>query len=136
MCGIFGVAIKPGASRKAVLQKFKILGLYNITRGKDSSGVFINGEITKGIGKISEFDDFIEQTLLPIPKENTVMLGHTRQGSWGYKKTIDEAHPFLINDDLIFTHNGTIKNVDKLCELYKLDKNNIISNYPWRIKKR
>lgn len=119
MCGIFGVSMKPSGSKRVVLQKFKILGLYNIKRGRDASGVFVNGEIIKGIGRISEFDDFIEDTVIPLPKDNSVMLGHTRQGSVGYKKTIDEAHPFLINDDLVFTHNGTIKNIKFLCDKYR-----------------
>lgn len=118
MCGIFGFSLKTNGNRRVALQKFKILGLYNVRRGKDATGVFVNGEIIKGIGIKSEFDDFIEREHLSIPKENGIMLGHTRQGSWGYKKTIDEAHPFLINEDLVFTHNGTIKNVKELCEKY------------------
>lgn len=122
MCGIWGFSLKTNANRRMALQKFKILGLYNKSRGRDASGVFVNGEIFKGIGKVSEFDDFIEDTIIPIPKENGIMLGHARQGSVGYKKTIDEAHPFLINDDMVFTHNGTIKNIVELCDKYRVDK--------------
>lgn len=120
MCGIYGCCLKPNGNRKVALQKFKILGIYNIPRGKDATGVFVNGEIKKGIGTSSEFDDFIEKNVLPIPKENGIMLGHNRQGSWGYGKTIDQVHPFLINEDLVFTHNGTIKNVKELCEKYRV----------------
>ncbi len=122
MCGIFGCSLKPGANRKAALNKLKILGLYNKSRGRDASGFFVNGDIIKGVGVESEFDDFIERKFLPIPKENGIVMGHTRQGSVGYKKTIDEAHPFLINEDLVFTHNGTIKNIDELCDKYRKDK--------------
>ena len=69
-----------------------------------------------------EFDDFIGKNLLPIKLINNVVLGHNRAGSFGYKKTIDEAHPFLINENLIFTHNGTIKNTDELCKKYKIEE--------------
>ena len=54
--------------------------------------------------------------------KGNILLGHTRQGSVGYKKTVDEAHPFLINDDLIFSHNGTIKNVKELCTKYEFEE--------------
>ena len=47
-CGIFGFCLKPSANRRIALQKFKILGLYNKSRGRDASGVFVNGEIIKG----------------------------------------------------------------------------------------
>ena len=57
MCGIFGVSLKSGANKKSAIAKFKILGLYNISRGRDASGIFINGEIIKNT---KEFDDFIE----------------------------------------------------------------------------
>lgn len=119
-CGIFGANLKPGANKKSALAKFKILGLYNISRGRDSSGVFINGEIKKNT---KEFDNFIEEeTLIPNFKGNSI-LGHNRAGSAGYKKTVDEAHPFLINESLIFTHNGTIRNVANLCKKYELKEN-------------
>lgn len=121
-CGIWGFSLKPGGNKKASLQKFKILGLYNKSRGRDASGVFVNGDIIKGIGLVSEFDDFIEKNIIPTPKDNCVMLGHARQGSVGYKKTIDEAHPFLINNNLVFTHNGTIRNIEELCNKYRKDK--------------
>lgn len=123
MCGIFGVALKKGASHRLAMQKFRILGLYNIPRGKDASGIFVDGEIIKGIGLTGEFDDFIsKEQIIPIPKVNGVVIGHVRQGSPGYKKTIEEAHPFLIDEDLIFSHNGTIRNVDELCNKYELTK--------------
>lgn len=116
-CGIFGANLKPNASKKSALAKFKILGLYNIPRGRDSSGIFINGEIKKSI---KEFDDFIQEEILPLNFKGNTILGHNRAGSQGYKKTIDEAHPFLINDSLVFTHNGTIRNVSNFCKKYEL----------------
>lgn len=119
MCGIAGISMKPGVNKQIVLQKLKILGLYNITRGRDASGIFINGEIIKDT---QEFDDFIEKNILSDDFVGNTILIHTRQGSFGYKKTIDEAHPFMINDNLIFTHNGTIKNTGDLCKKYSVEE--------------
>lgn len=118
-CGIYGFSLKPGADMKSAMLKLKILGLFNIPRGRDASGIYINGEIIK---KTKEFDDFIRDEILPTESENRVVLGHNRQGSYGYGKTKDEAHPFLINDDLVFTHNGTIKNVESLCKKYEVSE--------------
>lgn len=119
MCGIFGLSLKPGADMRSAMIKFKILGLYNIERGRDSTGVFVNNNIIKNT---KEFDNFIEDIVLPTNSENKIVIGHNRQGSAGYKKTVEEAHPFLINDDLVFTHNGTIRNVKDLCEKYSVDE--------------
>lgn len=119
MCGIYGFSLKPGADKRSALNKLKILGLYNITRGRDASGIFINGEIIK---KTDEFDDLIENEVFSDNFKGRVVLGHNRQGSFGYKKTVEEAHPFLINDNLVFTHNGTIKNTEELCKKYGVKK--------------
>lgn len=118
MCGIYGVSLKHKANRSVALANFKILGLYNIERGKDSCGVCIDGKISKSL---LEFDDFIRDNPLAASK-GTVLLGHNRAGSAGYKKTIEEAHPFLINDNLVFTHNGTIRNTADLCKKYSVSE--------------
>ena len=116
-CGIYGFSLKHRGNRALALANFKILGLYNIERGKDSCGVCIDGKIKKSI---LEFDDFIRDNYLGNTFKSCVVLGHNRAGSAGYKKTIEEAHPFLINDNLIFTHNGTIRNTADLCKKYSV----------------
>jgi hypothetical protein len=115
MCGIYGASIKPGANRQAVLAKFKILGIYNMSRGKDSAGIFVNGHIKK---TIRDFDDFIEDNIIAEELISNTIIGHNRQGSAGYSKTINQAHPFLINENLVFTHNGTIEDTEDLCSKY------------------
>ena len=72
MCGIYGVSLKHKANRSVALANFKILGLYNIERGKDSCGVCIDGKISKSL---LEFDDFIRDNPLAASK-GTVLLGH------------------------------------------------------------
>jgi len=119
MCGIYGCSLKPGANKASALAKFKILGLYNITRGRDATGIYIGGEINKSL---KEFDDYIEEFFIDENFNGSVILGHNRQGSFGYSKTINEAHPFLINESLVFTHNGTIKNTGDLCKKYGVEE--------------
>ena len=68
-CGIYGFSGKSNISKsdlRMALQKFKILGLYNETRGRDSCGVYVNGEIFKGTGPKKLFTDFIEFKPLTI----------------------------------------------------------------------
>lgn len=125
MCGIFGVALKPKQSPFAIrmaMNKVKILGLYNETRGRDSCGMFIDGEIIKGTDKLKEISDFFENTVLPNPKPNGngTVLGHTRSSTRG-AHVGKNAHPFKINDHLVGVHNGVIQNVDTLARKYELD---------------
>lgn len=119
MCGIFGCSLKPKANRAAALEKFKILGLYNISRGRDATGIYIDGKINKSL---KEFDDYIEEGFLNKNFKQSIILGHNRQGSVGYGKTLEQAHPFLINENLVFTHNGTIKNTADLCKKYDINE--------------
>jgi hypothetical protein len=123
MCGIYGCNLKSNTSHataRTALAKVKVLGLYNKSRGRDSCGVFIDGQILKGVGVKKEFDDFIEKTLLPTPKQNFTIIGHDRWSTRG-AHTERNAHPFLVNDDLVGVHNGTIQNIDDLCKKYELN---------------
>lgn len=120
MCGIYGISMKTNANKQKVLANIKILGLYNLSRGKDSSGIYINKNIYK---TLDEFDDMLKEIVFTHNIEldnNTLIMGHNRAGSMGYKKTINEAQPFKINDSLIFTHNGTLKSTYSLSKDYDL----------------
>lgn len=120
-CGLFGFSLKEDANLEAAMVKLKILGIYNLVRGRDSCGVYVNNELIKGTGPQKNFDDFIEDVILPIPKvENRIVIGHTRSSTRGVN-SLENTHPFLINDRLIFSHNGTISNIDELCRKYELD---------------
>lgn len=108
MCGIYGYCgIKPPS-----MDKLKILGIFNVDRGKDSCGIFIEDEIFKGIGTTARFENMAKQTVLPTPKSNFTVIGHTRNSSVG-AISIANAHPFSYHtkDKLtgVFVHNGTIK---------------------------
>jgi predicted glutamine amidotransferase len=123
MCGIFGCSLKLNSSpyaTKMAFNKVKILGLYNETRGRDSCGMFIDGNVYKGVNAKKNFDDFIEETILPYPKTNLVILGHTRQSTKG-SHIEKNAHPFTIKERLVGVHNGVIHNIDDLCKKYEFD---------------
>lgn len=124
LCGIYGFALKPGANREAAMMKLKILGIYNIPRGRDSCGVYVNGDIIKGVGERKVFDDLIELVELPIPtEEHSVVIGHNRNSTGG-AHTEKNAHPFLINDRMVGLHNGKVTNWETLCREHQLDPKN------------
>lgn len=117
-CGIFGFM----GPKKPNLAKIKILGIYNTKRGRDSCGYYYNGRVFKGTDKIKEWPDFIQNhTIIDVgkPKSN-VFIGHNRMASSG-SVTLENCHPFSINDKLILAHNGTLDNIWELCNKYDVD---------------
>lgn len=110
---------------KTVLAKLKILGLYNIERGKHSCGLFVDNTLHKGVDNEKLFSDFIVNTEfgLPSPGHNTI-IGHTRAATHGIH-SFNNAHPFLINDEFVLAHNGVVRNIWELCNRYKIDHSKI-----------
>ncbi len=122
-CGIYGFSGKARLNKqdlRLALAKFKILGLYNETRGKDSCGVLVNNVVTKGVGPKKLFQDFIEDTIFTINPKNRIFLGHNRSASSGWSTDAKNQHPFIVNNDLHLTHNGTLKETLEFCNKYEL----------------
>jgi hypothetical protein len=125
MCGIFGQATnKP---KNLDVNGVHILGIYNIERGKMSCGLSWDGDVQYGIGFDKLYTDFIvDREIKPI--KIPIMIGHTRQPSYGFTVTEDNAHPFGFGTskdgksyEMIFCHNGTLKNHKELAKKYNID---------------
>lgn len=115
-CGLFGyTGLKP-----ANPYIIRLLGCLNISRGKDSAGIYTNKTLIKNLGSFVEgFSD----VHIPVGKD-TIVIGHTRSKSSG-AANIDNCHPFgiKVEDDNVFisdnfthiiAHNGTLDDVYKL----------------------
>lgn len=122
-CGIYAWAGKDIKQFNA--DKFNILGLFNIERGKDSCGISYDGEIYTGIGKDKLYSDFILERDIQLTKYPTI-IGHTRQASYGNIVNEHNAHPFGFGEnnngyEFIGCHNGTLYNDDVLAKRYNVE---------------
>lgn len=119
-CGIFSWA---GSDVSLFDQaKYNILGIYNVSRGKDSCGVYYDGDVYYGIGNRSNYLDFIKDNRIDL-MQSPIVIGHTRAASPGNKVDVDNAHPFLLENeegvyDFVGCHNGTIYNSKELALKY------------------
>lgn len=124
-CGIFGEATdKP---ENLDVNGVHILGIYNIERGKMSCGLSWDGDVQYGLGLDKLYTDFIIDREIK-PTKIPIMIGHTRQPSYGFAITEDNAHPFGFGTsknkegyEMIFCHNGTLKNHKELAKKYNID---------------
>jgi len=124
-CGIFGEATdKP---KNLDVNAVHILGIYNIERGKMSCGLSWDGDVQYGLGFDKLYTDFIVDREIN-PTKIPIMIGHTRQPSYGMAITEDNAHPFGFGTskdgeayEMIFCHNGTLKNHKELAKKYNID---------------
>ena len=124
-CGLFGAAA--GDVNDINIDKLKILGIFNDTRGGHSCGLSIDGDIILGTYKNKLFKDFISEYDIAGPNELPVVLGHTRFATGGQHNE-DNAHPFGFGTnkdyyDFVGTHNGSLHNEDDLAEEFNIDTN-------------
>lgn len=118
MCGLFGFC--SNKDKQINLLKIKILGLYNISRGVDSCGYYFSGYLEKGLDKNKNFGDFIaDKGIIRGDSPVDMFLGHTRKATYGQHNE-KNAHPHVINDNYVQTHNGVIKNELDLTKKYDI----------------
>lgn len=121
MCGIWGSI--GFHKRKFNYSAFCTLGIHNDSRGGDSCGVFIDGNVEYGVQDKKMFEDFMESSvLLQRTEECYVAIGHDRKASVG---AINEstAQPVVIRNDkseieFVVVNNGTIYNYEELAKKY------------------
>lgn len=120
-CGIFGIiTTKPTKLNKTV---FNVLGIENDTRGGDSCGIFIDGDVEYGINDKKLYSKFfLDSKLLNSTNKCCIALGHCRKASVG-NISLATAQPVVLTDDngnveFVVIHNGTISNYKELAEKY------------------
>lgn len=129
-CGIFSWA---GSDVSLFDQaKYNILGIFNVSRGKDSCGVYYDGDVYYGIGARSNYLDFIKENRIDLI-QSPIVIGHTRAASPGNKVDVDNAHPFLLENEegvynFVGCHNGTIYNSKDLAKKYDVPTEVAIPN--------
>ena len=113
MCGIFGMISKK--ARPFNKRAFCTMGVRNDSRGGDSCGIFIDGNVEYGVDKEKLFISFFRKSaLLNITTQCKIALGHCRKASVG-KVSLETAQPVVITNeegqiDFVLIHNGTITN--------------------------
>ena len=121
MCGIFGMISKK--SRTFNKRAFCTFGVDNDSRGGDSCGIFIDGNVEYGVDNKKYFLSFFKTSpLLTKTKECSVALGHCRKASIG-KISIETAQPVVIKNnkdevEFVLIHNGTIYDYKELAQKY------------------
>lgn len=123
MCNLAGY----NGRSKANVNVIKLLSVFGTTRGTDGFGAWIGTKLYKFGGYNNEGNAFniMHGRKIVFDKNstaNTILL-HNRAKSVGYVNK-DNAHPYdydyIEGHRLIFAHNGTIKNIEELCEKYKI----------------
>lgn len=121
MCGIFGILNKESVPFD--YSTFCVLGINNDSRGGDSCGVFIDGQVEYGVDKNKLFEDFLYDSVLAQTTESCkIAIGHCRKASVG-KVALETAQPVCLYDEAgnieyMLIHNGTLHNYEDLAKKY------------------
>lgn len=123
MCNLSGYS----GLKKPNIHIIKLLAIYGRERGNDGFGIWMGDKLFKNGGYNKEGDSYNVVYGTVVEKNantsNTVLM-HNRAKSIGLVNKTN-AHPYEFNHiegkHYIFAHNGTIKNIETLCEKYKIE---------------
>jgi hypothetical protein len=134
-CGIWGGSFRVPLQDEMLLKKLAILGMMNQDRGEDSVGYFNGNDLIKDADKNKKVVDFVMAQIAennglsfkPNDGTNNVFIGHNRKASRGMAN-LENAHPFNIEDKIIFAHNGTLDNHFTLGTKHGVDHSGIFND--------
>lgn len=121
MCGLAGIINK--TPREFDYSAFCTLGIANDSRGGDSCGVFIDGNVEYGVKDQKYFSYYFpESELLFNTEKAKVAVLHCRKASVG-AVNVHTAQPVVLRDKegnvlFVVLHNGTIYNYEELAKKY------------------
>ncbi len=116
MCGIVtAVAKYAGGFSAAALKAFEDLLYMDVLRGPDSTGVVLVdkfGAVTVAKAAVPAYwlmweKDYDKKINDVAFKEGKILIGHNRKATVG-KVTDKNAHPFIVKDELVLVHNGSL----------------------------
>ncbi len=123
MCGIVGVISKGGYGFTMSEKKaFEELLFFDMLRGDDATGIaVISKEGDVKVAKTAmnaytmsfcpEYQSLIQYAYT----EGKVAIGHNRKRTIGENKD-ENAHPFVVNNEFVFVHNGTLYSHKQLAD--------------------
>ncbi len=122
-CGLTGYCGKYPADKNAL----KIIALFNEERGKDSCGIFSEGQVIKGwAGNNPRISDLFKEKDIPMTGVgwNNIVI-HTRKSTVG-SHSAENCHPYEYSDPenqriMWLVQNGTVENMTALCQEVGLD---------------